>query len=207
MQENSMNSEVRKNLRYYNDNAQAWANRSTDPFHRQKEFLKFIRYFKKGDRIVDIGCASGIHVPMFLGMGGFLKYEGFDLSGNLISIAKKRYLQLMFYTADIMAAKSLPKNKYKGFWASAVLMHIPERDWPIMLRNIAGMCKHGAVGFIILPKHRPSPASRKDYRFFTYWDKEKLKKYLDRVNWKILASSRLYSFNQGDWSWYIVKLP
>ena len=202
-----MKKEIKRNLNYYNKYAESWVNRAKDPFSLEKQFIKFCNYFKKGEKVIDIGCAAGIHVPMFLGLGRKLQYEGLDISKELISIAKRRYPQLKFHIANLVDTKSLPTQKYAGFWAVAVLMHIPEEDWNKMLYNISKICKPKAIGFILVPKKRPVTKSKKDNRFFTYWDKQKLGKVLHKVNWKIIQSGKRHTTNLGDWSWHIVRLP
>lgn len=61
---------------YYNKNAEKWAEKKFHSFYHEKEFRMFCSYFNTGDRILDIGCANGIHVPLFLGIGRDIKYEG-----------------------------------------------------------------------------------------------------------------------------------
>jgi 2-polyprenyl-3-methyl-5-hydroxy-6-metoxy-1,4-benzoquinol methylase len=202
-----MKKEVKKNLSFYNKNAELWADRKINPFSLEKQFIKFTKYFKKGANIIDIGCAAGAYVPLFMGLGRNLKYEGFDLSKNLISIAKRHFPQFKFYVADLLDTKSFLMKKYEGFWASAVLMHIPETNWFEMLNNISKICKPKAVGFILIPKEQHIPNDKNDSRFFAFFDKKKLIKMLNQVNWKIIESGFAYTNNVGDWHWYLVRLP
>ena len=65
------------------------------------QFRKFIKFFKKNDSILDIGCANAIHVPLFLGIGRKLKYEGIDTSYKFLKMARSRYPQLSFRYGDI----------------------------------------------------------------------------------------------------------
>ncbi len=86
---------------YYDKHAESWTLRKSDSFFQEIPFRKFEKYLKKGDSVLDIGCAGGIHVPLFLGIGRKLKYAGIDISKSMIKIAKSRYPQLSFIVGDI----------------------------------------------------------------------------------------------------------
>jgi trans-aconitate methyltransferase len=108
---------------YYEERAKFWVSTKTDSFIHEEAFRRFEALLKQGDRVLDIGCAGGIHVPLFLGIGRKLKYEGMDLSQSMIDIAKSRYPQLEFTVGNILSFE--PKYKISALWAGAVLMHIP----------------------------------------------------------------------------------
>jgi len=62
-------------------------NNFTPPFPETKEFSLFVKYLKPGAVILDVGCGYGRDVPLFLGIGRKLKYEGLDISRKFIKIA------------------------------------------------------------------------------------------------------------------------
>lgn len=197
------------NKDFYNKNARSWTDMKTNSFFHENEFKDFCNYFDNEDSIIDIGCASGIHVPLFLGIGRNLKYEGLDISESFIGIAKSRYPHLKFHLADILDELSLPKTIFDGFWAGAALMHIPDEDWTALLNNIEKLVKKGGVGYMSLPTKRPNPENENDKRIFSYWDKSKLNLLLEERGWKILKSSILEDSNRDEniWQGFIVKLP
>lgn len=123
----------------------------------------------------------------------------------MLAIAKQRYPQLHFYHANILDRKALPKKKYAGFWASAIFMHIPEDDWPTLLENVEQIIIPGGVGYITLPQQRPNPASDRDRRFFSFWDKTKLQRMIAPRGWKILASGKM-SERTAQWQWFMALL-
>src|SRR5437879_5199966 len=96
------------NKKYYNENAKYWTAAKTNSFFHERSFPIFCRYLAKGSKILDIGCANGIVVPLFLGIGRKfnLKYEGLDISAKFLEVAKTRYPRLKFYEADILNDKS-----------------------------------------------------------------------------------------------------
>lgn len=195
------------NREYYNRKADIWSERKTNSFWHEKEFVRFHKYFKKGGKILDIGSAYGIHVPLFLGIGKDLKYEGVDISSSMLKIARKRYPQLKFNIANILKFSSLPCGQFDGFWAAAILMHIAERDWPTMMANIEKIMKSEAVGYITLPTQRPNLPTDPDQRIFSFWKPDRAKKILTQHGWQILQQGKCLEYNNSGWWWMIVKLP
>ena len=191
---------------FYDKCVKRWIDSKVNSFWHERQFRKFIKYFKKGDCIIDLGCAHGIHVPLFLGLGRHLKYEGLDISTKMLAIARSRYPQLKFFKANLQKPKTLPKKKYSGFWAGAVLMHIPESDWPNLLASLQGLIKPGGIGYLTLPRRRPAPESKKDRRFFSYWTPVKAKTFFKRRSWKVLNWGEMPKREAG-WFWTIVQLP
>lgn len=201
-----MVSHQKINRDYYNKNSERWARKHADSFWHETQFRKFIKHFKKGDKIIDIGCAHGIHVPLFLGIGRRLQYEGLDISAEMLKVARRRYPQLKFFKADISDQKTLPKKKYAGFWAGAVLMHIPENGLAFLLSNIEQMVKSGGIGYLTLPRRRPSPESEKDPRHFSFWTPHKAKTFFRKRRWRILNYGNMPE-NNGGWFYMIVLAP
>ncbi len=205
-----MDTVQKTHKKFYDINAQKWSDTKTNSFWHEKPFREFIKYLQPDDTVIDIGCGYGIHVPLFLGIGRHLKYEGMDISESMLELAKLRYPQLIFQLGDITDKNTLPNKKYDAFWASAVLMHVPEQDWPKMLENIEGIIKKGGYGYFTLTKLRPNPSSDTDQRHFSLLDSDALKRLLEPRGWKVIEQSvgALKSSISGiDWDWYIVKLP
>lgn len=191
----------------YNKLADLWAATSTNSFFHEKQFRTFIKKLKKGDRVADIGCASGIHVPLFLGIGRGFKYDGYDFSKSMLKIARSRYPQMSFNYLDISDKKTLPRKKYDAFWASAVLMHVPQGQWLDMFANLELLVKKGAYGYITMPEQRPNSRSTHDLRHFELMPGKKFVEHLKRRGWKIIKSGPMVGKNDIPWNWFIVRLP
>ena len=191
---------------YYNRNATHWATRKNNSFWHEKQFKKFFGYLKTKESVLEIGCAYGIHVPLFLGIGRNLKYEGIDISTSMIRLAKARYPQLSFGFGNIAKKKTLPRKKYDAFWSAATLMHVPQEHWSDMLTNIEHLIKPRGIGYISIPIARPNPPSEKDNRHFTVLNPAQFKKIVTARGWKVLHSGKIN--NDPDiWRWFIVRLP
>jgi SAM-dependent methyltransferase len=202
-----MDATRKTNADYYNQNADVWAAKKTNSFYHEEGFRKFHSLLRDDDSVIDIGCAYGIHVPLFLGIGRNLSYEGFDISEKMVEIARSHYPQLPFSVADILDKESLPQKKFQAFWAGAVLMHIPEEQWKEMLTNIEVMSQPSAIGYLTLPDARPNEASEKDQRHFSLIPQEKLEDILKERGWKFLERGSFPDDPRDIWHWYLVQLP
>ncbi len=191
---------------YYNTHAEKWAAQKNNSFYHEKEFRLFNSKLKKGARILDIGCAYGIHVPHFLGIGRDLKYEGLDISSSFLKMARSRYPQFEFNQVDIVEEKSFPRRKFDGFWAVAVLMHVPLDRWPRMLENIQKHMKPGAIGYITVPQERFANHET-DPRHFEIFTVESFKKQIETLGWKVLKTGKKESTATTGWLWFLVQLP
>ncbi len=196
----------KQNAAWYDQKAEWWATEKDTPFFHEKGLRALLPFLKKGGKILEIGCAHGSAVPMFLGFGNKVSYEGFDISKKLLAIAKRRYPNLVFHQGDISDNKGLPKKKYDGFFAGSVLMHIQEEKWPKMLENIESIMKPGAFGYIRIPMRRLQEHAAGDNRHFEFWEREKAQSFFETRGWKV----RKYVSEPSKhfiWQWFIVELP
>ncbi len=201
--------EIEITKKYYDKHGDAWINTKTNSFVHENPFRKLVALWPTKGRIIDIGCAGGIHVPLFLGIGHKLKYVGIDISKLFIKIATRRYPNLKFALGNIADASTLPKNKFDGFVASAVLMHIPREQWDTMFDNIEKITKSGSYGYITLPIAHPSAVKNEDdVRHFTILNEAEQIAYLKKRQWKVKSKGSLDGTSSaGVWKYYIVQLP
>lgn len=201
--------EVEETKKYYNENFQIWTDKKTHSFHHEIPFTKIEKLWPNKGHIIDIGCAHGVCVPMFLGIGRKLAYYGIDISHSFLKIARRRYPQLPFELGNIADNTTLPKKKFDGFWAAAVLMHIPFSKWDETFSNVEHLCKSGSYGYVALPIAHPSKIkSEDDTRHFTILSEEEQKRYMKKRGWKIKYAGVLDGFTtESVWRWYIVQLP
>lgn len=203
-----MNKQIVTTRKYYDKKATIWSNSKTNSFHHEKQFREIIKLWPEKAQIIDIGCANGIHVPLFLGIGRKLKYLGIDISKSFLKIATSRYPQLKFQEADISSSDSLPKMKFDGFWAGAILMHIPFSQWDVMFQNIEKLCKPKSYGYITLPTDHPSKDREiDDPRHFTLLSGQEQKTFIKNRGWKIVKSGVIDGTTKDAiWQWYIVQI-
>jgi SAM-dependent methyltransferase len=201
--------EITATKKFYDTHGDHWVNNKTNSFYNEKPFTKLVSLWPARGHILDIGCAHGIHVPMFLGIGQTLRYHGIDISRYFIKIAQRRYPQLPFSYADIADARTLPKKKFDGFFAGSTLQHIPFPMWDTMFENIERTMKKGAYGFLSLPTEHPTGTPKdEDTRHFTILNEVEQRAYLINRGWKIKMNGSTDGFTTpGIWRYYIVHLP
>ena len=193
--------------KYYDDHGKEWSESRVNPFFHENTFKKFLQYTESGDNILDIGSANGIHLPLFLGLGYKLNYEGIDISETLISIAQSRYPRESFLLGDILDRTTLPSRRYDGFWCSAVLMHVPKNLHKQMIENIQSLLKPGAYGYITLPERRTKELEPNDNRHFELFTQDEVVELFESHNWKLIDKGVLDDSPRNLWNWYIVQLP
>ncbi len=111
--------------------------------------LKQIKCLKNSDRLLDLGCGNGLIVPYVLERGA--EYNGIDISGELIKIAKGRYPEADFKIGDATKKLKFKDNSFDWVFSFAVLHHIPtEKLRIIFLKEIYRVLKKGGRASIIV---------------------------------------------------------
>ena len=201
--------EIKTTKAFYEKYADLWVKNHSDSFHDEKEFRVLRGLIGPRSSVIDIGCAGGVLVPLFFGIGRGLHYYGIDIAAKLITIASKRYPQLTFKQGNIADAQTLPRKKFDAFIARSVLMHLPFSEWDTAFTNIEKITKSGGYGYVVLPSNRPpSMAPSADMRHFTILSEKEQVAYIKNRGWKI-AKKFKHAIGPAKTNWigYIVKLP
>ncbi len=108
-----------------------------------KQLVKIVgKKYKKGDTILDFGCAAG---HFYLGLKRIdknIKYYGFDATKNYIKYAKNFFKNEKNAKFEVQSLFSMSKKYYNKFdivFCSNVLHHIPSIDIP--LKNLIKSAK------------------------------------------------------------------
>jgi ubiquinone/menaquinone biosynthesis C-methylase UbiE len=204
-----LSKEVRDTKAYYEKYAEKWAQSHANPFHHEVEFTHFVKLLPLKAKVADIGCASGLLAPLFLGIGRKLSYHGIDISKAFLKIAERRFPQLPFTLGNIAERDTLPKKKFDGFLAVAILMHLPFLEWDTAFENIEHITRPGAIGYVVLPTEHPSGIPHpQDTRHFTTLSEKEQVAYIKKRGWKILKKyEKKSSVGLSVWCGYIVQLP
>lgn len=113
------------------------------------EFDEFIKYIKKDDKVLDLGCGNGRLYELFKDLST-LDYTGIDKSPSLIESAKNKWknTEAKFKVGDIIELSET--QKYDAVFLIAVLHHIPTHEFRLkILKNVYSILKPGGMLFMM----------------------------------------------------------
>lgn len=176
---------------WYNKNANKYAQSIKDiPSVGLEEFIKLI---PKGSVVLDVGCGSGRDTKRLVDKG--INTIGLDLSTGLIAIAKQTYPDIRFEVGDMLQLH-FPDNSIGGIWAYASLLHFEtiKEVMKALEEFYRVLKKEGIVHIFVKEKTTEKKfdivsdkVSGHD-RFFQYFTKEEVEKYLKDCGFKVLNS-------------------
>lgn len=167
------------------------------PPQMRREFIKEMR---KGAYILDAGCGGGRDTKVFANAG--LKAAGIDLSKVLISIAKKQVPQAKFKVMDLLKL-NFPPNTFDGIWAQASLLHLKRNDVKKVLKSFYKILKPQGLMHVRVKLGKGEGLDKQNItgiesgeRFFTYFSKKEVEKFLKDTGFKI-GYSRIHPDELG----------
>ena len=157
------------------------------------ELPEFFKLLLPEARILDVGCAGGRDSLLFSKAG----YEviGIDVIDEFIKQAKKRVPKATFKKMDLMKLR-FPNNYFNAIWAHAVLLHFKKTDLPKILKQFYKKLKPDGILHVRLKRGRGAGMFREKLaddqgRFFTFYYKHEVEKYLKKAGYKIIKSQIL----------------
>lgn len=98
-------------------------------FWRNLEYIK--KYTRDGDKVLDFGCGNGRLLELIGDKN--IQYDGVDISGSLIEIARQKYPGNQINFQKISSSVSLPfKNDFFNVvYAIAVFHHFPGKEYQL----------------------------------------------------------------------------
>lgn len=153
---------------------------------------RFAELLPQTASMLDLGCGPAWELARLRRPG--LIQTGFDLSDELLAIAKRNNPDATFVQGDM---RKLPfaDGSFDGVFAKASLLHIEKRDIPTVLSEIHRVLKADGIVHIALKKIREGQAeselkTENDYgydyeRFFSYWTMPELLTALQQARFTI----------------------
>lgn len=142
----SLTDEEKLTIAAYDDQATRWAGEHQTSGFWGKEMDKFQELLPSG-KVLEIGSGGGRDAKELTSRG--YQYVGTDASQGLIEQAQKANPQTVFLTQSVYDL-DFPPDFFDGFWAAAVLLHIPKNKIDLALGKIKSVVKPGGIGFITL---------------------------------------------------------
>lgn len=132
-----LTQEEKLTIKAYDDNAKAWADSRNiqGDWAKQKETFK--KYLPTG-KVLEIGSGGGRDTKDLIAMG--YEYTGTDISKGLLVEAKKNNPNAKFLLKSVYDL-DFPAGSFDGFWACAVLLHMPKDRMSEALKSIHQVLK------------------------------------------------------------------
>ncbi len=142
-------------------------------------------------RILDAGCGTGYQTPFFLQAG--YEYIGVDVSEQMLSIARARNPTARFEKMNLYSL-AFPNNHFDGFWACAVLQHLPKKQVGQALQELSRVTKPGGICFIAVTEGVGERMERgrlgaDDNRFFANYQEQEIQELLEKSGFRVLESA------------------
>lgn len=151
-----------------------------------KFIVRFSKFLKSRQEILDIGCGAGIPNDLFLAGKG-LRITGIDISAELLKIATKNIPKNDFIKADILKYRS--NKKFSGIIAWDSLFHLKLKEHKKVFKKIYSLLKNN--GYFLFT-HGGSEGEVKGNMFgerFSYSSlgPTKTRLFLEQIGFKIVS--------------------
>lgn len=198
-----------KTVRSYDANAREWIEKHSEPRYWGEEMNAFAALLPQG-KVLEIGTGGGKDAKELLAKG--YEYVGVDVSAGLLKEARKNvpgatFLQQSVYDLDF------PESSFDGFWACAVLLHIPKDRIDEALQNIRRVVRRGGIGFISLKRGKGERIEKDEAhtggtgpRFFAYYSQAEFERILERNGFEVVNSAIRPVDKRTTWLIFLVKV-
>ncbi len=166
-------------------------------------------YIQKKPKVLDIGTGAGFDAKYLSDHN--CEVISIDLSEEFLKIAKEIAPKVQFIKMDARGL-NFEDNSFDGIWASASLLHLPKNEILSVLKKIYSILNDDGIFFIGMKKgegekfveNSSKGVLKNDIRYYSFFSKDELEKYLRERNFKI----EKYSENNTIWMiFYCSKLP
>lgn len=194
-------------IRNYDKYAKSWANEHSDPNFWREEMTLFRNLLPQG-RVLELGSGGGRDAGVLIRKA--YDYVGIDVSRGLLNEAKQKVPEGQFFQTSLYHL-SFDKNAFGGFWASAVLLHIPKDNLMNIFRDLRRVTQPAAIGFISIKEGEGETVEEetlingeKIQRFFAYYSDREFACHLGLNNFYILRKF-VKPMGHTVWLTYFVK--
>jgi SAM-dependent methyltransferase len=154
-----------RTVEVYDETAATWSEGHSSLDFWAEEFQRFRGLLPTG-KILEVGAGAGRDAELLTRAG--YEYVGTDISAGLLRGARKHNPAAVFHQVSVYDLAENWQETFDGFWASAVLLHVPKRRINDALRSIRTTLGKSAIGFISL-KQGTGEQIEADGRYFSYW--------------------------------------
>ena len=195
-------------LETYNRSATQWSSEHSSRNFWREEMRLFQTLLPHG-KILELGSGWGRDAKELIDLG--YSYVGTDISINLLEMARKENPGSQFLNQSVYDLNFPPTTLFDGFWASAVLLHIPKNRINEALKNIHRFVKEGGIGFISLKQGEGEVLVNQqkngwlDRRFFANYTIEEFEQILQKNNFETMKTTT-HPMGERVWLCFFVRV-
>jgi SAM-dependent methyltransferase len=194
-------------IQTYDKHAAWWAGGHANRSEYKDTIAKLNKFLPEGS-ILEIGAGGGYDAGLLADAG--YEYLGTDASIGMVEAARSVNPDMHFEQLNVYDLGKL-KLQFDGFWACAVLLHIPKRRIDEALQSIAGVVKPGGVGFISMKDgdveefEEREKQGRKEDRLFAYWHRDEFEEVLNHNGFTVVDYQYVPVNERTNWHRFIVR--
>ena len=192
-----------KTVDYYNDEARNWADghggNEKDSWWAG-EMKTFHDYLPSGS-IIEVGAGAGKDAEALIKLG--YEYTGTDASIGLLELAEMRNPGAKFFQKYVHEFEP-SMGSFDGFWASAVLLHIPREEIEESLNAISSILVPDGIGFITMKEGVSDRIDTETGRLFIYYSEDEFTQHLNNTGFSVLKFEKRVT-SKDTWLIFYVK--
>lgn len=154
----------------------------------------------KGDKILDLGCGTGVPYDKYFTQKGF-EVTGVDISEKHIELAKKNVPKAKFFAGDFFSNKI--KGKYDAILSFFAIFHIPRDEHKKVYEHAYSLLKKDGMILFVLAidsmKLEKSDNFAGAKMLWSSYNAEKNKKLLNEAGFDILIAAEDYRTERHMW--------
>jgi SAM-dependent methyltransferase len=173
----------RKTIAAYDKNAQGYADKFDDyPTYRDRITDFQQKHVPKGAHILDLGCGPGCNISTILERDHTCTFDGVDLSGEFLRMARQRFPRFDFLQQDICDL-DLP-GKYDVVLASFCIVHLTNEQTAGVMHRLPDAIRDGGCLYLSYMNGEKSGFETTSFSeetiFFNYYQDEFIIDLLER---------------------------
>lgn len=177
-----------KTIATYDRTADWWTQAHSTKNSWEWAIKKFATHLPGGS-ILEVGCGGGRDAAGLIRHG--YKYLGTDASAGMVRVAQQTVPNGEFRQLNAYHLTQLSQT-FDGFWACAVLLHIPRSRIKEALDAIRAVVRPGGVGMISIKAGNHEEFEIRDVngnheeRLFVYWTKQSFERKLKESGFRVI---------------------
>jgi ubiquinone/menaquinone biosynthesis C-methylase UbiE len=196
----SFTDRERKTIEFYDKKGRDWAG-SHDTVRYWGEWFERFKTLLPGGSVLELGTGAGRDAAVLQELG--FDYTGVDISTGLLHLAKENNPNLPVSQQSLYEL-AFADNTFDGFWASAVLLHLPKDRVVEALTEAKRVTRPGGIGFISV-KQGNGEKVLDDGRLFADYQPGELDQKLQEADLAVVESAVWPKSDNTTWLIYLVQ--